>query len=158
MPADRLHRIDEQDTTDFEKCLLRIRAPLCLAVGFTGRRLDHELAVYSAIVRHRATPCIVVGVEDVAFAAPERLTLDLEAGTRVSLFPFAMMRGRSRGLRWAIDDVPFDPAGAIGTSNEAEGPVDLVFDRPGMLVILPRAALGAAMSALAPGQGAAPGR
>jgi thiamine pyrophosphokinase len=158
IPADRLHRIDEQDTTDFEKCLLRIAAPLCLALGFTGRRLDHELAVYSAIVRHRAVPCIVVGAEDVAFAAPVRLRLDLQAGTRVSLFPFAVMRGRSRGLRWPIDAVPFDPAGAIGTSNEADGPVDLEFDRPGMLIILPRAALGAAMSALAPGQGAARGR
>jgi thiamine pyrophosphokinase len=148
LPSDRLHRIAEQDTTDFEKCLLRIAAPLCLAVGFTGRRLDHELAVYSALIRHSAPPCIVVGSHDVAFAAPPALRLDVEVGTRVSLFPLAAVRGRSQGLRWKIDAVPFDPAGRIGTSNQATGPVELTFDGPGMLVILPRVALTAAMSAL----------
>jgi thiamine pyrophosphokinase len=149
VPADRLHRIEEQDSTDFEKCLSRIAAPLCLAVGFTGRRLDHELAVYSALVRYPAPPCIVVGSQDVAFAAPPRLRLGVEAGTRVSLFPLSAVRGRSTGLRWPIDDVPFDPIGRTGTSNEATGPVDLAFDGPGMLIILPRAALEAAMAALA---------
>ncbi|MGI1662735.1 thiamine diphosphokinase [Palleronia sp. KMU-117] len=158
LPADRLHRIDEQDTTDFEKCLVRIRAPLCLAVGFTGRRLDHELAVYSALVRHSARPCLVLGTEDVAFAAPARLALDLEPGTRVSLFPLSPLRGWSEGLRWPIGAVPFDPAGRIGTSNEATGPVALSFERPGMLVILPRATLPQAMAALAAATGASRGR
>jgi thiamine pyrophosphokinase len=154
LPAGRLHRIDEQDTTDFEKCLVRIRAPLCLAVGFTGRRLDHELAVYSALVRHSARPCLVLGAEDVAFAAPAEVRLDLEPGTRVSLFPLSPLRGRSEGLRWPIDAVPFDPAGRIGTSNQATGPVVLSFERPGMLVILPRAALPQAIAALAHATGA----
>lgn len=158
IPSDRLHRIAEQDTTDFEKCLSRIAAPLCLAVGFTGRRLDHELAVYSTLVRHPAPPCIVVGSHDVAFAAPPALSLGVAAGTRVSLFPLGAVRGRSTGLRWPIDAVPFDPTGRIGTSNEATGPVGLAFDRPGMLVILPRGALGAAIEALAGGPGVARAR
>ncbi|UYV37753.1 hypothetical protein N4R57_01135 [Rhodobacteraceae bacterium D3-12] len=33
---DRLHEISEQDSTDFEKCLSRIEAPLVLGVGFEG--------------------------------------------------------------------------------------------------------------------------
>jgi thiamine pyrophosphokinase len=158
LPPGRLHRIDEQDTTDFEKCLARIRAPLCLAVGFTGRRLDHELAVYSTLVRHADRPCLVVGAEDVAFAAPAVLALDLAPGERVSLFPLAPVRGRSSGLRWPIDAVPFDPVGRIGTSNEATGAVKMSFDRPGMLVILPRSALPQAIVALASATGDVRGR
>ena len=158
LPSGRLHRIDEQDTTDFEKCLVRIRAPLCLAVGFTGRRLDHELAVYSTLVRLSDRPCLVVGDEDVAFAAPPSLALDLAPGDRVSLFPLAPVRGRSTGLRWPIDAVPFDPIGRIGTSNEATGVVKMTFDGPGMLVILPRSALRQAIVALAPATGGVPGR
>ncbi len=158
LPPARLHRIDEQDTTDFEKCLTRIRAPLCLAVGFTGRRLDHELAVYSTLVRLADRPCLVVGDEDVAFAAPPSLALDLRAGERVSLFPLSAVRGRSTGLRWPIDAVPFDPVGRIGTSNEATGAVTMSFDRPGMLVILPRSALDRAIAGLVPATGGVRGR
>jgi thiamine pyrophosphokinase len=158
VPAGRLHRIAEQDSTDFEKCLSRIRAPLCLAIGFTGRRIDHELAVYSTLLRFADRACIVVGSDDIAFAAPARLTLDLPAGLRVSLFPFAPVRGTSSGLRWPIDAVAFDPRGPIGTSNEATGPVTLTFRDPGMLVILPREALPAAMTGLRAGTAAARAR
>lgn len=151
LTPDRLFRIDEQDSTDFEKCLRRIDAPLILALGFTGRRLDHELAVYAALVRYPERTCIVVGSHDVVFHAPRYLALDLAPGTRLSLFPFAPVSGRSEGLRWPIDGIAFAPDGRIGTSNEVTGPVRLGFDGPGMLVIMPRAALGAALAALIPG-------
>ena len=42
LPKDRLLHVTEQDSTDFEKCLARITAPLILALGFTGARIDHE--------------------------------------------------------------------------------------------------------------------
>lgn len=154
LPAATIHRIAEQETTDFDKALRSIAAPLVLAAGFTGRRLDHELAVYNALVRHAARPCIVVGEEDICFHAPPRLDLELETGTRVSLFPLAPVTGESEGLAWPIAGLDFDPAGRIGTSNTATGPVRLGFNGPGMLVILPRPALAAAVRALA---GAPPG-
>jgi thiamine pyrophosphokinase len=149
IPEERLFRIAEQDSTDFDKCLRSMRAPLILGVGFTGARIDHELAAYSALVAPGRSPCILIGPVDICFAAPPSLRLDLAPGTRLSLFPLAVLRGRSRGLRWPIDAVPFAPAGPIGTSNEVTGPVTLGFDAPGMLVILPVAALAAAMAALA---------
>ncbi len=148
LPADRLHHVPEQDTTDFEKALSRIRAPLVLAVGFTGRRLDHELAVYNALVRCPGRPCIVVGAEDICFLAPPGLALDVAKGTRVSLFPLARVTGRDTGLLWPIEGLVFAPDGRVGTSNVAQGPVTLAFDAPGMLVILPRTELGAAIAGL----------
>lgn len=141
IPAGRHVRLAEQETTDFEKCLSRIDAPFVLGVGFLGARVDHTLAAWNVLVRHRGRRCILVGPDDVAFAAPDRLVLPLQPGTRLSLFPMAPVRGESRGLRWPIDGIAFAPGGRIGTSNEATGPVGLSFSGPGMLVILPRACL-----------------
>ncbi|MEM9426068.1 MAG: thiamine diphosphokinase [Pseudomonadota bacterium] len=140
--------IAEQDSTDFEKSLTRIEAPFILATGFTSARLDHTLATLSALVRHSGPPVIVLGEDDILFAAPPELSLDLVAGTRVSLFPMAPVQGRSTGLEWPIDGLHLAPDGRIGTSNCATGPVTLTFDAPGCLVILPPEALPAALAAL----------
>lgn len=143
------HEISEQDSTDFDKALRHLRVPLVLAVGFTGARLDHELAVFHSLVARPEHRCIVLGDRDIVFHAPPRLRMDLVTGTRVSLFPMAAVTGRSRGLRWPIDGLDFHPARRIGTSNEATGgPVEIVADAPGLLVILPRIELDAAVEAL----------
>lgn len=152
IPADRMHRIDEQDSTDFDKALRHIQAPLVLAVGFTGARLDHELAVYNALVRMADRPTLVFGGHDICFHAPALLRLALPVRTRVSLFPMAAVTGRSTGLRWPIEGLAFAPHGRVGTSNEASADrVTLTMDGPGMLVILPRPMLRAAILALVPG-------
>jgi len=149
VPPERLHPIAEQDTTDFHKALRSILAPLVLGVGFLGRRVDHQLANFNVLVQ-AARPCLLVGARDVVFAAPPGgLELDLAPGTRVSLFPMALVTGRSQGLSWPIAGLGFAPAGRVGTSNRADGPVRLEFDAPGMLVILPRSALQPAVRALA---------
>jgi thiamine pyrophosphokinase len=148
IPADRLHHLAEQDTTDFDKALRSIAAPLVLALGFAGARVDHGLAVFNALVRHADRPCIVIGSRDVIFHLPPRVTLALQAGDRISLFPLGRVTGRSTGLTWPIDGLAFAPDGMIGTSNRATGPVTLSIDRPGMLCILPRARLAAATLAL----------
>lgn len=155
IPLDRQLRSPDQDTTDFEKCLAALAAPLILAVGFAGPRADHAMAVWNALARAPARRCIVIGPRDVVFAAPPRITLPLRAGTRVSLFPMAPVEGESEGLAWPIGGLGFAPGGRIGTSNRATGPVRLSFAGPGMLVILPRPALRAAAAALAPGLPAA---
>jgi len=57
--------------------------------------------------------------------------------------------GRSAGLRWPIEGLHFAPAGRVGTSNEASASqVDLDFDGPGMLLILPRSELAALVKGL----------
>ncbi|MBT0957310.1 thiamine diphosphokinase [Alphaproteobacteria bacterium KMM 3653] len=148
LPEERLFPVAEQDSTDFEKCLQRLRAPLVIGVGFLGLRLDHELSVLNTLVRYSAQPCLLLGQEDVAFAAPAALDLDLAVGTRVSLFPFMPVRGESRGLEWPIRGIDFAPGGRIGTSNRATGAVRLSFEGAGMVVILPRACFGAALAGL----------
>lgn len=132
-----LRPIAEQDSTDFDKCLRHIAAPLVLAHGFLGARVDHELAAMTVLARHPDRRCILVGEADVITLCPPRLGLTLPQGARVSLFPLGPVAGRSEGLRWPIDDLAFTPWEVIGTSNEATGPVLLEMDAPLMLLILP---------------------
>lgn len=140
--AGRVVKIDEQDTTDFEKCLHATRAPLYLAVGFTGRRLDHTLAALHALLARPEARVVLVGEAEAMAMAPPRVTLrlDLTPRARVSVFPLRPVTGRSIGLRWPLDGIALAPGVAIATSNEAsDGAVELRFDGPGALVMLERA-------------------
>jgi thiamine pyrophosphokinase len=151
IPLQNQHVVPEQSTTDFDKALRLIAAPVVLALGFAGARLDHGLAAMHTLVSHPDQRCILVGPDDLAFAAPARLDLSLTPGDPLSLFPMAAVTGRSAGLEWPIAGLAFAPAGQIGTSNRVVSQrVVLEFDSPGMLVILPRRRLDAAIRALLP--------
>lgn len=158
--ADVMHPIAEQETTDFDKALRNIAAPLVIAIGVTGGRFDHELAVMHTLVRRAGWRCIVLGAESLTFVCPPDIALNLEPGSVLSLFPMGSVGVFSDGLRWATQGLDFAPDRLIGTSNEVTGPVRLVADGPRMLVILPRAALDEAVRALlaAPGGWPVPAR
>jgi thiamine pyrophosphokinase len=151
----RLFPIREQDSTDFDKALRNILAPLILGLGFVGGRVDHQLAVFNALTRHADRACVLLGPQEVIFHAPPLLELALAPDDVVSLFPMAPVGGRSRGLEWPIDGLALAPGGRIGTSNRALGALRLEMDTPGLLVIVPRTALGAVMRAIAPVPGPA---
>lgn len=155
LPADRLFPVEEQDSTDFDKALTRISAPLVLGVGFLGARVDHQLAAFSTLVRFRHQSCVLIGQHEVVFHLPPRLALPTRAGDVVSLFPMARVSGRSTGLLWPIDGLMFEPAGRIGTSNRATGPAVIETHGPGLLGIFPREALGDVVAALRSPAGAA---
>lgn len=137
-----LHEVTEQISTDLEKCLYSIEAPLILGVGFLGGRLDHQLAAMNALVKHPAR-VVLIGRDDICFLCPPDFALEMAAGERVSLFPMGPVTGAlGEGLRWPISGLRFAPDGRIGTSNAAlGGPLRLGFDAPKMLVILPAAYL-----------------
>ncbi len=148
IPQDRLHAIAEQDSTDFDKCLRNIDAPLVIGLGFGGARLDHELAAFNTLVRRPERRCLLLGQDNIAFLAPPALHLPLEAGTPVSLFPMAAVEGVSDGLHWPIAGLNFTPDGQIGTSNMATGDVSLNFTTPKMLLLLPQTCFELAVRAL----------
>lgn len=149
IPQGRLYRISEQHSTDFDKCLRTIAAPLILGVGFTGLRLDHELAAYNTLVRHPAQRCILLGEVDLCFLVPASVQFELPIGTRMSLFPMGACRVDATGLRWPVRGLDMAPDGVIGTSNQvSEAVVHVQVSAPKLLVILPRDCLAAAISAL----------
>jgi len=116
-PATFVH-LAEQETTDFEKCLYATEAPLYLAVGFTGRRIDHTLAVFHTLLRYPAKRIVLIGEHEVCALAPPGATLRLAVtpGARVSIYPLLPVTAtRSRGLVWPIDGLALAPGTRIAT-------------------------------------------
>ncbi|MDF1856238.1 thiamine diphosphokinase [Pseudooceanicola sp.] len=152
--AERLHRITEQDSTDFDKALRHIEAPLVIGAGFSGTRADHALAAYTVLTRHPDRRCILVGEEEAVFLCPPEFAVTPQLGSWLSLYPLGQVSGTSEGLQWPIDGLVFAPDHRVGTSNRVTGPVRLKIAAPLMLVIMPRAELSEVVPALA----AAPAR
>jgi thiamine pyrophosphokinase len=153
-PGDFVH-LAEQDSTDFEKCLYATEAPLYLAVGFTGRRIDHTLAVFHALLRYPEKRVILVGEDEVCALVPPGAVLRLAVtpGARVSVYPLLSVTAtHSRGLVWPVDGLEMAPGRRIGTSNVASQPViEIAFDRPGALLMLEPGSLGALVGAVQAG-------
>ncbi|MGR3781158.1 MAG: thiamine diphosphokinase [Albimonas sp.] len=145
----------EQESTDLGKCLRLTRAPLYLAAGFLGGRLDHSLATLHALVTHPDRRILLAGREDLAFLAPLRWRATLAPGARVSIFPMGPCTGlASRGLTWPLENLALGPETRIGTSNRAEAAeVGLDLDRRAAVVMVERRFLHEAIASLdeAPG-------
>ncbi len=146
--ADRLFKVSEQDSTDFDKALRHIEAPLILGVGFLGARVDHQLAAFSTLLARADKPCVLIGAQELVFLAPPSIALDLTDGDVVSLYPLVRVAGRSTGLHWPIDGLDLSPDGRLGTSNRATGAITLEVAQPGLLMIVPRPHLSVVFRAL----------
>ena len=141
--------VDDQNSTDLEKCLAKLPAQIILGIGFFGGRLDHQIAALNAICLVKDRIVLLVGSDDVAFRLPNEFTLTLRQYDRVSLFPMSEVEARSTGLKWALDGLPFRPNGQIGCSNVALGGDMTVRVLSGdMLMILPKRLLIDALKAL----------
>ncbi|MEM7596151.1 MAG: thiamine diphosphokinase [Pseudomonadota bacterium] len=148
IPKEQQFFIAEQDSTDFEKALREVSAPLIIGIGFTGARMDHQLAVFNTLVRYPEKRCILLGEHEVLALCPPSFRLDVAAGTTVSLFPMGAVEGVSDGLKWPIGGLHFAPDGQSGTSNMATGPIDIAVTAPKLLMMLPRAVLPQMVEAL----------
>ncbi len=142
--------VEEQDSTDFEKCLRLTDAPLTIGCGFLGGRLDHSLAALHALISGAGRRVILIGEEDIVFASPLNWEIQLDIGTRISFFPIHPCKAkRSSGLRWPIDGLEFEAGHMIGTSNMAErSTVRADFENRGCVTILPKSWLAAAVISL----------
>lgn len=149
LAPDRLHRVETQDDTDFDKTLAAIEAPFVLAVGFSGARLDHTLAAMNTLVRNAHRRVILDTGFDLCVVLPSALTMPLARDSRVSLFPMGPVRCTSQGLEWPVAGLALTPLGRIGTSNRATGEtLHLTCDAPAMLLMLPVSELDALLDAL----------
>lgn len=149
-PGVRVIHEPEQESTDLEKCLRLTRAPLYLAAGFLGGRLDHSLAALHALMVHADRRIVLAGEEDAAFLAPLRWRARLEIGARVSVHPLGPCTGlASRGLAWPLERLGLEMGRVIGSSNRAEAAeVGLDLDRRAAVVMVERRFLGAVIDSL----------
>jgi thiamine pyrophosphokinase len=125
----RVIHIPEQITTDFQKALYSTQAPVTLALGMTGKRLDHTLAALSAVLQFAPQRrLLLVDEVDVALAATGPVRFQAGMRERVSIHPLVLIRfERSAGLYYPMDGLLLEPGGLIGTSNEGTGgPVEII--------------------------------
>ncbi len=141
--------LPEQDTTDFEKCLYTVKAPLYIGYGFLGGRLDHELAALSTLTRYPEKAVMLIGEKDVCFLCPKEITIEIEKGARFSVFPMGDVKMRSVGLEWPLDGLKMSPTTQIATSNRVSGEqVTLSVDKGDAIVMVPLAYIEAVQAAL----------
>lgn len=135
--------VAEQDSTDLEKALRAVHAPLRIGIGFLDGRLDHTLAAMHALIAAQTTPTILLGTYDLVFAAPLEWRTELPVGTRISFYPVRRVPAvGSKGLRWPIDGLLMEAGQRIGVSNETvSARIAAWFAEHGVVTILPRACL-----------------
>jgi len=119
----RVIHLPEQITTDFQKALRSTAAPVTLALGMTGKRLDHTLAALSAVLQYAPSrKLLLVDEVDVALAVTGPIRFEAGLRERVSIHPLLPIRFRhSEGLFYPMDGHLLAPGGLIGTSNEGTG-------------------------------------
>ncbi len=149
--ATKVLRVHEQDSTDLEKALRLVGAPLYLGIGFLDGRVDHTLAAMHVLIAASHRRIILVGSEDVIFAAPDEWQISLPPRTRISFYPMRRIRGlKSSGLRWPLDGLVLESGTRIGVSNETiAGKVTAQFSERGVVTILPRDCLRDVIDSLA---------
>lgn len=137
----RVLHIPEQITTDFQKVLYSTEAPVTVALGMTGKRLDHTLAALSAVTENATRKrVILVDEHDIALAVAGDIKFAVGAGERVSVHPLLPIDfAGSQGLLYPLDGLRLEPGGLIGTSNAAtNGPFEIVpvrKDVPWLLIV-----------------------
>ncbi len=148
--SDRCVQAKDQNQTDLQKALAATQAPLVLAVGFLGGRLDHQMAAMTAILQ-ADKPVILINDTELCFVAPGHLDMHIPDGSPVAFFPLAPCRVETQGVTYPLKDAAMAPDGLISTSNHMNGDRLQVWTvGRGLMVILPVAALDQAISALLP--------
>ena len=145
----RLIYIAEQDTTDFEKCLYSVEAPLFIAVGFAGSRLDHTLASLHVLHRYIDKKSVLfMAGEDVCFAHHGNLQLTMQPGVRLSIFPLSETTFvASTGLEYPLNGLRLLSGELIGTSNRVtESEVSIHAVSGAYCIIVPMASLDTLIS------------
>ena len=138
--ATEIIHIPEQVTTDFQKTLYSTSAPVTLALGMTGRRMDHSLAAMSALLQFAPERRVLLVDEmDVCLALVGPFGFEARAGERVSIHPLVPIKfNHSSGLLYPMDGLLLAPGGLLGTSNAAlGGRVEIVpaDDTPWLLIL-----------------------
>jgi len=139
----KIIQIHEQETTDFEKCLNHLDAPAILAMGFTGKRLDHTLSNIHTITKfHKSKNVLLVGSDDVSFVYSGNYNSPMEAQTTISIFPLQPIEfSKSEGLVFTLKRLNMGIGHFVGTSNRTNGskllisPTDYHLDTPYLITL-----------------------
>ncbi len=131
--------VADQNSTDLEKCLQRIDAPLFIAIGFLGSRFDHSLEIMHVFEKYSDKNIIFLSEYDVIFLLPRIWKISLPLETRISFYPLREVKClKSHGLKYPVDGLMMKQGVQIGTSNEnSEKHVSVEQEETGLVCIMP---------------------
>jgi len=114
-----IHPISEQDTTDLEKALRHLSAPVIIGIGFLGKRFDHSLAALTVLAKYAGQHQVVlIGRDDIIYVGKGAIKMTPGRGKRVSIWPLGPITfASSSGLTWPLDGLTMAPDKLAGTSN-----------------------------------------
>jgi thiamine pyrophosphokinase len=142
-PAEHIIRYPvDKDYTDTELALTLLHDYGCdniVILGGGGGRVDHLFAIRALFEREPAPDQWVTAAEIMyGLAAPQELSLQLDAGTVVSVFPLGSgpWRAESKGLRWSLNNLLWRHD-FFSISNVAEGSISIHALVGTFLVIIP---------------------
>ncbi|MEO9863673.1 MAG: thiamine diphosphokinase [Yoonia sp.] len=143
--APQLHHLLEQDTTDLEKALSCVSAPVLIGAGFLGGRLDHSFASFNALARSSRKRLILLSDTECCFLSPStQWDIELPEGTPFAILPMTDVRATTNGLVWDMDDMALSPVGRVSSSNKTKAPIVTVRVTGAAIVTLPIGMLQAA--------------
>ncbi len=111
--------LEDQNSTDLEKCLNEVEAPFYLALGFIGKRFDHTLEILHVLEKYADKRVAFFSREDIIVRLPRHFRLQLPPQTRLSLYPLKRTQLlNSTGLKYPLKGLVMEQGQMIGTSNE----------------------------------------
>jgi thiamine pyrophosphokinase len=144
--APQLVHITEQDTTDLEKTLARVSAPVLVGAGFLGGRLDHSFASLNALARYADVPLILLSDDECCFRGPNNpWVITLPIGTDFAILPMSDVVATTDGLTWDMDQMALSPVGRVSSSNTTAVTTVRIHLDGAAIVTLPLAHLAAAI-------------
>jgi thiamine pyrophosphokinase len=113
-------KISEQQTTDFEKALYTIDAPLFICFGFWGDRLDHCLSALHVLTKYRGQKrVLLIDQADLIFTSQKTLEMEIGIKSRFSIYPLKTTNFlTSSGFLYPLDGLTFEAGKLMSTSNE----------------------------------------
>lgn len=122
-------KIEDQSTTDFEKCILFAKEKgllPSLVLGMSGGEIDHILGNAGALLKHGDKSSfyfldtyIKDNKQGVKLGIPlrdEKITISLKEKSTISLISFNNAYIKTKGLFWEMDGV-IDPNGVLSLRN-----------------------------------------
>ena len=119
-PSVSQFKISEQETTDFEKCLYSVEAPLFICFGMLGKRFDHSLAALHTVTRFcNEKHIILIDEHDASLGVNGVFEMALPSQCLISIYPLVPTQfDHSEGLLYPLDGLLLEAGKRIGTSNE----------------------------------------
>ena len=119
--AQEVITVAEQDSNDFEKALLHIKAPHIIGFGLFGKRFDHTFANLHVMAKyHDKRHIIAITNDEVISVHHGPTTLVASQGALAAILPLSPIGfAYSTGLSYALDGLSLAIGDRVSSSNQA---------------------------------------